>query len=422
MTRNGSTPASRSRRDRVLLTAACLAATVTALPACGPAPAAGQPTSVAAAPAAGTDAADCATPSALVLVVSVHRNVSAPDLPAALACPLRAAVGAHRPVGVVAVDGAPHVVLPAAVLAVTDANSAAHGDDVDSGVGVVRQAVRTASAQADGSDLLAAISLAADLLRSTTAAASPGATPSGLAPSRLEVLDSGLSDSGDLAMTAAGMTGADPDQVVASLAGRLPDLHGLDVDLVGFGYAVAPQQPLRQAQRSTVVAIWRAVLTAAGARVSVDPLPRTGPGPDTSHTTATVTVAAPVAPACRGGVYDDSSPVGFEQGSTRLRDPDAARQALSGLAGWLAADPNRRVTVTGTTSSEGGADLNRRLSQARADAVRDLLVQAHAAPEQITVVAAGYIADPPDLRPDGGLDPAAAVLNRSVRITTSGCP
>lgn len=366
-----------------------------------------------------TDAADvhCVPATALALVVGVHRNMPKPDVPAPLGCLLRSTILAGHPVAVIVVDGNPRLVLPPTRFPLNTRNKVAMSDDVNAAVRTVVGSVHGASARADGSDLLAAVGTAADALRSLPS----GNTVPGRPLGDIVVLDSGLSDRGDLSFTVPGMLGAAPAEVADALRGRLPDLHGFRAELVGMGYTSPPQSALGVAERTQVADVWRAVLARAGAEVHLNPLPRSGPPPDTTFRVTPLPVAVTPVDPCQFTVYTDASPVSFARGTTTLRDEAAALVTLRPLAGWLAGDRDRHVTLTGTASSEGDAAVNTALSAGRAATVRDLLVRLGASSEQISVVGKGYIASPPDRRSDGGLDPAKAALNRSVRVETSGC-
>jgi OOP family OmpA-OmpF porin len=74
--------------------------------------------------------------------------------------------------------------------------------------------------------------------------------------------------------------------------------------------------------------------------------------------------------------------VNFETGSANLTDQSHA--TLDRVAASLAAYPLLRVEVAGYTDSRGGAAINLRLSQARAEAVRAYLVSRGVAPRQLT--------------------------------------
>jgi len=370
-----------------------------------------------------TAATSCPVPAGLVLIVGVHRNEPAPGVPAALACTLQKTITAGHSVSIVADDGNPYVVLPATVLPVSTANQAAEANDIRAGEDTVLADVASAKARTPGANLLAALSVAADEIRSA-----------GISRPTIAVIDSGLSDRGTVSFTEAGMLAANPNQVARYVEdqGALPDLQGTTVDLVGIGYVAPPQQPLDAPQRSAVTQIWAAIATAAGAQVNIVPVPRSGPGPNTTLPTGIVTVPAPNSYRTTTGgtatgpihprpghttIFDGTSALGFFFNSTQLRDPTTAQAELRPLAAWLAAEPGRSVTLTGTTDSIGTPAYNKTLSQARANTIRALLVTLGAPPAAIHTAGAGYTADPPDITPTGAVNPAKAALNRAVRIT-----
>lgn len=362
------------------------------------------------------DPCDVEPASALVLIVSVHANAPTAGVPAHLSCDIRATLRAGNPVSVVSLDGDPTVEAIARVD--SDAkNGAALNDDVTRAENQIINAAHAAQASSDGSDLVAGIAVAADQ-----------ATSLGSHDPRIVLVDSGLPDRGALNMTVPGMLGADPDEVADYLTAHhaLPDLSGTSILLVGVGYTTAPQQPLTPALRQNVTTILTTTLQHAGATVHELPVPRNGQGPKTPYTTTT----APLPPdnvfdPDTETVYDDTSALGFHPDSTELRDPDAARDALTGLARWLSADPHRHATLTGTCASAGTCTTtdphasDPDLSRARADTIKTLLTtRLSVDPTQVATRGAGYTADPPDRRPDGTLDPAKAARNRAVRITT----
>ena len=61
-----------------------------------------------------------------------------------------------------------------------------------------------------------------------------------------------------------------------------------------------------------------------------------------------------------------------------------AQRHIDKLAEFLNKNPNRNLLIEGHTDNTGGADLNIKLSQQRAEAVRDLLVSRGVSPQRIT--------------------------------------
>ena len=76
----------------------------------------------------------------------------------------------------------------------------------------------------------------------------------------------------------------------------------------------------------------------------------------------------------------------FDTAQAQLK-PGALR-SIQKLTGYLQANPQRRVAIEGFTDSQGSEQYNLQLSQARADTVRNALINAGVKPDQITV--SGY--------------------------------
>jgi len=79
--------------------------------------------------------------------------------------------------------------------------------------------------------------------------------------------------------------------------------------------------------------------------------------------------------------------VDFETGNARLR-PESA-PLLDAVARELASAPELDIEVEGHTESRGNAAANRRLSQKRAEAVKNYLAQDGIAPERIHTLGSG---------------------------------
>jgi len=85
------------------------------------------------------------------------------------------------------------------------------------------------------------------------------------------------------------------------------------------------------------------------------------------------------------------SDLSFETGASKLADADFA--SLSALAAFLKDDPNRRIALVGHTDSKGSLAANTSLSQKRAAAVRNRLINTHGVPKaQVEAQGAGYLA------------------------------
>jgi len=89
----------------------------------------------------------------------------------------------------------------------------------------------------------------------------------------------------------------------------------------------------------------------------------------------------------RGMVVTLSGEVLFRSGKSELMP--AARNKLSQVVHPLKADPSASITIEGHTDSKGSERLNERLSQERADSVRDYLVSQGLNGNQVQAVGKG---------------------------------
>lgn len=359
--------------------------------------------------------ASCVSPQVptTVLVYGIHQNQAAPELPAGEPCWLESALVNGGRLAAVSVDGTPAIVWDTTPAAGARTGPAKR-DLVALTMSRAASTIRESRPDSPGSDLMQALKIAADLAHDSAGA------------SRIVVFDSGLPDHGILDMTQPGLLAADPADVASALAGELSGLNlaGIEVDLYSFGYTASPQAPLTPAQIKAVVDLWTGLLTRAGAKVNVHPLPRTGKGPGTLFTTKTVLLpkrGALVVCSKEPQVFDDSSVLGFLPDSVQFRDPIAARSLLTPLADWLKANPGRTVTVTGTTASFGSSESRTAVGRARATSVAEVLTSLDVKRSRVAIESAlqwpGFVSDK---RTDGALDPALAARNRTVRITSTG--
>jgi outer membrane protein OmpA-like peptidoglycan-associated protein len=103
----------------------------------------------------------------------------------------------------------------------------------------------------------------------------------------------------------------------------------------------------------------------------------------------------------------------FETGKYDLRMN--TREMLSRLSGILLAHPGLKLAVEGYTDSTGTDAINQKLSQQRADTVRDYLISQGLAPDSITAQGLG------SSNPVASNDTAAGrQQNRRVELIVSG--
>lgn len=346
---------------------------------------------------------DCAPPSApgsVAYVLGEHANAPAAADPRVLAD----AVTQQRKLTVVEADGVPRVVVStdlAAAKSQCEAQRRERAQRLDQLRGQLA-GVRPENAE---TDLLTAIDLGARALT--------------VAPKRMVVESPGLPTKGAVLFQEPGMLQAVPDEVADNLRERneLPDLTGVDVQLRGFGDTMAPQQPLTIAERKNVIAIWTAVLTKAGAHVTVDSSPRQG----RALTDAPPVTPVPVQPITSSATGPQVLPAAeyFAGDSADLVDRGHAKETLRPFAEKALAE-NASVDLVGTTARVGDRDGQVRLAEARAQALREVLVQdLHLPAERVHTAGEGsygptYVTDHDAA---GHLLPAPAAQNRTVRIS-----
>jgi outer membrane protein OmpA-like peptidoglycan-associated protein len=360
-----------------------------------------------------TVASLCGHSKGIVLVIGAHRNVPAPSLDQRLKCQLAAQIRAGQPVRIVVASGQPWLISPQLIRVSGGTLAEQNSPWVQKDLQHIQAAVTVARATSPGVDDLAALSIAADAMRSA-----------GAPHAEVALLDSGLDDSGVLDFIVPGMLAAAPAEVASQLkaAGNLPDLRGLTVLLVGIGYSAPPQTPLSEKWRSNLTQIWATVVRSAGATVQIVPQPAQGASVPTDQPVKLIPVPQdqPVRPITRNPiVFTGASPVRFEPNSTVLVDPAAALRALKPIAKWLASDPSRRALLVGTTADVGPMIGQIKLSELRADRIRNELVALGTLPAQISTsgVGSNFAQFTPDRNDSGALLAGPATLNRSVRIT-----
>jgi len=270
---------------------------------------------------------------------------------------------------------------------------------------------------------LRAVTPQADVLDALTLAAAQ--TPAG---GNIVVIDSGLQTAGALLYQDQGMLMSPASDAVQFLrqnsqGSLIPDLQGRHVLLSGFGYTAAPQASLDQPERKNVVGQWKAIVTAGGASVCVDPSANTRGEATGLPTVATVPLPAPVVfNPCGTTVLSDQGSVGFNDNESTFRSPALAQATLLRLAQKLK-NGTEPITLIGSTSSEGSEARNYTLSRERAKAVARALEKGGVNASRIKIRADGpnYPGRVPDIGPNGQLILSAAEQDREVIVQLPRC-
>ncbi|MFB6579129.1 OmpA family protein [Streptomyces sp. NPDC056402] len=247
-----------------------------------------------------------------------------------------------------------------------------------------------------GTDVLAALTTGAGLLQDVEG------------PRRLVVLSDGLSTGGCADLRQATFDSETEVKAIASVCAtkgefsELPDLSGVNVTFVGLGHSAGAQPSANQAQRAWLSRLWTSLCERAGA---------TG----ASCTTSDAPVGSAPAPAATGPVpadpvvpYRDGRSQTYALPGAALFDTDSARlrpaavEPLTDIAVRARTTPGLdRVEVDGYVDLRGGSGNDRSLSQSRADAVAEVLVERGVPRSSVAAYGRGVSPGCPSDRPTG---------------------
>jgi outer membrane protein OmpA-like peptidoglycan-associated protein len=113
------------------------------------------------------------------------------------------------------------------------------------------------------------------------------------------------------------------------------------------------------------------------------------------------------------GLIVNMSDVLFDSGKYTLKP--GARERLAKVSGIILAHPGLKIEVEGHTDNVGGEEYNMRLSESRANAVRDYLVAEGIGPDKVTSKGFGMVIPVADNRTAAGRQ-----QNRRVELVVSG--
>ncbi|MEW1750728.1 OmpA family protein [Streptomyces angustmyceticus] len=225
----------------------------------------------------------------------------------------------------------------------------------------------SAAPHSGGSNVLAALTAGASSLEEASGRRS------------LLVLTDGLSTTGCADLRSAAFR--DPSEIhaiarVCAARDETPHLTGVHVTLAGLGQPAADQPAPTAAQRTWLTALWR-TLCGAGDRAA----------PGTSCTVARTAIGTAAHRAARKKPpqdpvvhYADDRPETYRLPGAALFDTNSsavrgrALPLLNDVAVRARTTPGSRVTVSGYVDPRGRPDNNQQLSQARANAVKKVLI------------------------------------------------
>lgn len=241
------------------------------------------------------------------------------------------------------------------------------------------EAVQGAAAKTPETDLISAISIAGRMLSAGTANRKV-----------MVIQHSGVNTGASLPMQEQelDLLNTEPAQLLDQLdaAAMVPQLNGVTVEFYGLGDVAGSQGTLSAQQVQWLKSFWQGFFDRTGANVtfhsdivSGDALTENG------HTVTPLAAAG--APTF---VKVSAEQVAFQPDSTAFLDEAAARAALNGLAEQLKGTSAHHI-VAGSTAQVDNASSEgaQALSLARAQAVRDVLVEAGVPADQLTCLGLG---------------------------------
>ena len=246
------------------------------------------------------------------------------------------------------------------------------------------------------------------------------------------VIGTGLSTSGVLDFQ-NNLISADPNTIVELLKEKdeIPDFSGMTVYWQQMGDVAAPQQALTSAQRNTLQQIYGGIVEAGGGtfvynNIIANPVNESASYPAVTPVEFPADTPISFEPDILDTNEDDhvfTDPVVLtEEQVTFIGDkseylyPEEAESVLKPIADYLACN-QVTILLCGTTAGDTNSDFAMKLSQERADTVKQTLVKLGVDPDRIIAIGLGS-SDPWHIY-GVGYDSAASSTNRKTVIVNA---
>lgn len=248
----------------------------------------------------------------------------------------------------------------------------------------------------------------ADILKSLAKANKElGKAPENGRENMLIVIDSGISTCGAINFTEQTTRNAllDPSLLVSKLRedGELAPFGNIDKVLwFGLGAVAEPQGEPTEGAKAAMRNLYRAVFEAAGLELPEDDkeIFKDGEEVDPGDDLPSVSVVEmPRIPLDENGnpvlagdsieLDEKTSDLTFALGSSEFSNPAKAKESLQSYIDQLTDFPSLKATIHGYTDTTGSTEANQALSQKRAEAVKNLFVEAGVNSEQLTAIGEG---------------------------------
>jgi outer membrane protein OmpA-like peptidoglycan-associated protein len=250
------------------------------------------------------------------------------------------------------------------------------------------------------------------------------------------VYDSGLSTTSLLNFATQNIIDEPIESIVSQLESyhAIPDLTGIDIIWIGLGQTCGEQENLTSSYKYKLQEIWTAILEAGGATsVTFDKTPLTAEeysGKLPACSTVPIVVDSLELTELITDEempevikWDGNSNIQFLGNVADFADPEIAESELAPIAEYLVSHPDESVYIFGMTATVIGGDLGIELSEARAGACREKLLEAGVNENQVITIGLGQLDNPlrtADTDENGNQIQELAQKNRAVIFVKNG--
>lgn len=240
----------------------------------------------------------------------------------------------------------------------------------------VAEMVKSAAASTPETDLISALSLSARLAASGTAE-----------DKQIVIRHSGVNTADSLPMQELDLVSSDITDLIDQLDAEalIPDLQGVKIHFFGLGDVAGSQQALSKKQVKWLQSFWQSFFERSEAEVTFHADIVSGNALTNGHSVTPVTPAEGV-----NFVKFSSKKVEFKPDSDDFLDEETARSAIAEVAAQMK-EGSAHYIIAGSTAKVDNPtqDGPARLSLLRAQAVRQVLVDAGVDAERLTCVGLG---------------------------------
>lgn len=240
----------------------------------------------------------------------------------------------------------------------------------------VAEMVKSAAASTPETDLISALSLSARLAASGTAE-----------DKQIVIRHSGVNTADSLPMQELDLVSSDITDLIDQLDAEalIPDLQGVKIHFFGLDDVAGSQQALSKKQVKWLQSFWQSFFERSGAEVTFHADIVSGNALTNGHSVTPVTPAEGV-----NFVKFSSKKVEFKPDSDDFLDEETARSAIAEVAAQMK-EGSAHYIIAGSTAKVDNPtqDGPARLSLLRAQAVRQVLVDAGVDAERLTCVGLG---------------------------------